>query len=146
MRAAPRPRGEEEGAPPPVDLIEERENGDVVRTLIAEGLVTAAHDVSDGGLLVAIAEMAMASGIGAALEPVPEDTPAHAFWFGEDQARYVVAVADGAAFCRAAQLAGVPALPLGRSGGEALVLPGGETISVARLSAAHEATLPALMA
>ncbi len=60
--------GREEGAPPPVDLIEERENGDVVRALIADGLVTAAHDVSDGGLLVAIAEMAMASGIGATLD------------------------------------------------------------------------------
>ena len=57
--------GREEGAPPPVDLIEERENGDVVRALIGEGLVTAAHDISDGGLLVALAEMAMASGIGA---------------------------------------------------------------------------------
>src|SRR5690242_13157716 len=82
--------GREEGAPPPVDLIEESENGNVVRGLIADGLVTAVHDVSDGGLLVAIAEMAMASGIGATLEPVPEDTPAHAFWFGEDQARYLV--------------------------------------------------------
>ena len=84
--------GREEGAPPPVDLIEERENGDVVRALIGEGLVTAAHDVSDGGLLVALAEMAMASGIGAVLDAAPEDTPPHAFWFGEDQARYLVTV------------------------------------------------------
>ena len=60
--------GREEGAPPPVDLIEERENGDIVRALIGEGLVTAAHDMSDGGLLVALAEMAMASGIGASLD------------------------------------------------------------------------------
>ena len=60
--------GREEGAPPPVDLIEERENGDIVRALIGEGLVTAAHDISDGGLLVALAEMAMASGIGANLD------------------------------------------------------------------------------
>ena len=84
--------GREEGAPPPVDLIEERENGDIVRALIGEGLVTAAHDISDGGLLVALAEMAMASGIGANLDAAPEDTPAHAFWFGEDQARYLVTV------------------------------------------------------
>src|SRR4029079_7872868 len=79
--------GREEGAPPPVDLIEERENGDVVRALIAEGFVTAVHDVSDGGLLVALAEMSMASGIGAVLHAAPDDLPAHAFWFGEDQAR-----------------------------------------------------------
>src|SRR6185503_4963838 len=84
--------GREDGAPPPVDLIEERENGDVVRALIGEGLITAAHDISDGGLLVALAEMAMASGIGADLDAAPEDTPAHAFWFGEDQARYLVTV------------------------------------------------------
>src|SRR4029079_9023725 len=69
--------GREEGAPPPVDLAEEKENGDVVRALIAEGLVTAVHDVSDGGLLVAVAEMAMASGIGARLMAQPSDTEAH---------------------------------------------------------------------
>ena len=84
--------GREEGAPPPVDLIEERENGDFVRALILDGMATAAHDVSDGGLLVALAEMAMASGIGATLDAAPDDIPAHAFWFGEDQARYVVTV------------------------------------------------------
>ncbi len=60
------------GAPPPVDLVEERENGDFVRALIADGRVTAAHDLSDGGLLVALAEMAMASGIGATLDAAPE--------------------------------------------------------------------------
>ena len=80
----------EEGAPPPVDLAAERRNGDFVRALIAEGTATAVHDVSDGGLLVALAEMAMASGIGAELDAAP--LAAHAFWFGEDQARYVVTV------------------------------------------------------
>ena len=69
--------GREEGAPPPVDLAAERRNGDFVRGLIRDGLVTAVHDVSDGGLLVALAEMAMASGIGAVLA-APSDIPAHA--------------------------------------------------------------------
>src|SRR5690242_19094013 len=73
--------GREEGAPPPVDLIEESENGNVVRGLIADGLVTAVHDVSDGGLLVAIAEMAMASGIGAQLLAAPASIVPHAYWF-----------------------------------------------------------------
>ena len=59
--------GREEGAPPPVDLIAERRTGDFVRGLIDEGIVTAVHDISDGGLLVAVAEMALASGIGARL-------------------------------------------------------------------------------
>ena len=68
--------GREEGAPPPVDLVEERENGDFVRALILDGTATAVHDLSDGGLAVALAEMAMASGIGAALSEAPTDIPA----------------------------------------------------------------------
>src|SRR5579871_4360044 len=102
--------GREEGAPPPVDLVEERENGDFVRALIDEGQVNAAHDLSDGGLLIAVAEMAIASGIGATLEAAPSDTPAHAFWFGEDQARYVVTAAAGQvdALLSRARAAGVP--------------------------------------
>jgi phosphoribosylformylglycinamidine synthase len=80
--------GREEGAPPPVDLTEERENGDFVRALILDGTATAVHDLSDGGLLVGLAEMAIASGIGAELSAAPSDIPAHAHWFGEDQARY----------------------------------------------------------
>jgi phosphoribosylformylglycinamidine (FGAM) synthase-like enzyme len=137
--------GREEGAPPPVDLAAERRNGDFVRGRILSGAVRACHDCSDGGLLVAVAEMTMASGTGATLLPGPADCPTHAFWFGEDQARYVLAVTDATGLLEAARLAGVPAARLGRSGGEALVLPDGRSISVAKLRQAHEATLPALM-
>src|SRR6201999_2764470 len=84
--------GREEGAPPPVDLVAEKRNGDVVRGMIHAGAATAVHDVSDGGLLVALAEMAMASGIGARLLPAPAAIVPHAWWFGEDQARYIVTV------------------------------------------------------
>jgi phosphoribosylformylglycinamidine synthase len=135
--------GREDGAPPPVDLAAERRNGDFVRGLILAGQVAACHDVSDGGLLVAVAEMAMASGIGAALEAPPG--PPHGAWFGEDQGRYILAVKDAAPILAAAAAAGVPARRLGRSGGGDLVLGPGSAISVARLRAAHEATLPALM-
>jgi phosphoribosylformylglycinamidine (FGAM) synthase-like enzyme len=138
--------GREEGAPPPVDLAAERRNGDFVRAQILSGAVRACHDCSDGGLLVAVAEMAMASGTGATLLPAPGGVPEHAFWFGEDQARYVLALTDAAPLLEAARAAGVPASRLGRSGGEALVLAGGRSISVASLRDAHEATLPALMA
>ena len=137
--------GREEGAPPPVDLAAERRNGDFVRARILAGEVRACHDISDGGLLVAVAEMAMASGTGATLAAPPADLPPHAFWFGEDQGRYVLAVTEAAPLLDAARAAGVPALRLGRSGGRDLVLPGGESISVAALAEAHEATLPALM-
>jgi len=138
--------GREEGAPPPVDLAAERRNGDFVRTRIQAGEARACHDCSDGGLLVAVAEMAMAGGCGATLTAAPAGVAPHAFWFGEDQARYVLAVADGAALVAAALAAGVPAQRLGRSGGGDLVLPGGQAVSVADLSRAHEATLPRLMA
>lgn len=137
--------GREEGAPPPVDLVAERRHGDFVRAEILTGRVRACHDVSDGGLLVAVAEMGMETGVGATLAEVPEGIPAHAFWFGEDQGRYVLAVADGARLLHDARAAGVPARMLGRSGGEALVLAGGLSISVAQLRAVSERTLPALM-
>ncbi|RXQ86808.1 phosphoribosylformylglycinamidine synthase II, partial [Ancylomarina salipaludis] len=97
------------------------------------------------GLLVAVAEMAMASGTGAVLLASPERVPAHGWWFGEDQARYVVAVADGAAFLARAAAAGVPARHLGRTGGQELTLAGVFSISVERLRAANAAWLPGLM-
>ncbi len=135
----------EEGAPPPVDLAAERRNGDFVRARILEGSVAACHDLADGGLLVAVAEMAMGNGTGATLSAPPAGIAPHGWWFGEDQARYVLAVTDGAALVAAASAAGVPAMVIGRSGGGDLVLAGGSSISVASLQAAHEATLPALM-
>lgn len=137
--------GREEGAPPPVDLAAERRAGDFVRARILDGTIKACHDVSDGGLLVAVAEMAMGKGVGVTLEPAPETIPAHAFWFGEDQGRYLVAVESADDLKIAAAGAGVPAFRLGRTGGGALALDGEGSISVNELRAAHEATLPALM-
>ncbi len=133
--------GREDGAPPPVDLLAERRNGDFVRGRILAGTVAACHDCADGGLLVTVAEMAMASGVGAKLEGQDDK----GFWFGEDQGRYVLAVRDAPALLAAAAAAGVPARQIGVSGGGDLALPNGEAISVAELSAAHEATLPNLM-
>lgn len=140
--------GREEGAPPPVDLIEERENGDLVRGLITDGVVTAVHDVSDGGLLVALAEMAMASGIGATLTAGPDDTPAHAYWFGEDQARYIVTVpaASASQVIERARDAGVLAERIGVTGGDALGLPGERPLAVADLNRRFEGWLPGYMA
>jgi phosphoribosylformylglycinamidine synthase len=137
--------GREDGAPPPVDLAAEKANGDFVRTHILNGTIRACHDVSDGGILVALAEMAMASGIGARLWTHPRDIPGHAFWFGEDQARYLVAVPDHAGFTRIAEAAGIPAVRLGTSGGQDLTLPDGGTISIAALREAHDRFFPAWM-
>jgi phosphoribosylformylglycinamidine synthase subunit PurL len=137
--------GREDGAPPPLDLAAERNNGDFVRTHILNRTIRACHDVSDGGILVAVAEMAMASGIGARLSTHPRDIPGHAFWFGEDQGRYIVAVPDHAVFTRVAESAGIQAVRLGTSGGQDLTLPDGGTISIAALRAAHERFFPSLM-
>jgi phosphoribosylformylglycinamidine synthase len=140
--------GREEGAPPPVDLIEEKENGDFVRSLILDGAVTAAHDLSDGGLLVALAEMAMASGLGARLDAAPEDVAAHAYWFGEDQARYLVTVpaAQADALLAKARDASVLATQIGTIGGDALAIAGERAVAVAKLRDAFESWLPAYMA
>ncbi len=137
--------GREEGAPPPVDLAAERRHGEFVRALIRDGLVTAAHDLSDGGLLVALAEMAIASRIGAVLE-APPGVPPHAFWFGEDQARYVVTAQDAEAVVQLATVAGVPLLRLGATGGRALVIADERPLRVGDLVSRFEDWLPAYMA
>jgi phosphoribosylformylglycinamidine synthase II len=108
--------GREEGPPPAVDLKLELYNGETVRQLIGDGDVSAVHDVSDGGLLVALAEMAMASGLGVALEVELDAAQA----FGEDQSRYVVTtpadvVLEGATrlgLVGGASVAGVPVATL----------------------------------
>jgi phosphoribosylformylglycinamidine synthase subunit PurL len=137
--------GREEGPPPPVDLAAERRNGDFVRAEIHAGHAAACHDLSDGGLLVAIAEMAMAGGRGVALDPPPADLPRHAYLFGEDQARYLIETGEPDAVLAAARAIGVPARAIGVVGGPALTLSGAGAISVNALKAANEAWLPGYM-
>jgi len=112
--------------------------------------VTAVHDVSDGGLLVALAEMAMASGIGAQLEFAWSDVMApHAYWFGEDQGRYVVTASSRHAIAKLGQRArdlGVSFGYLGMTGGDTLTIPGERPILVSTLRQCFEAWLPAYMA
>jgi phosphoribosylformylglycinamidine synthase len=137
--------GREDGAPPAVDLADEKRNGDFVRGLIRTGTVPACHDVSDGGLAVTLAEMCMAAGLGATVSTGPG--PRHAVLFGEDQARYVVGVAAGEAEAveTAAKAAGVPVRRLGSVGGDRLVLDGA-SVAVSDLTVAHESWFPDYMA
>jgi phosphoribosylformylglycinamidine synthase len=140
--------GREEGAPPPVDLVAERAHGDFVRALILARRVVAAHDLSDGGLAVALAEMALAGGVGATIEP-PEGAIPHAWLFGEDQARYLLAAEtdEAEAIIRAANVAGVPGRRIGTTGGDRLALGLGEApVPLEALRAAHEGWLPGYMA
>ena len=138
--------GREEGAPPPVDLDAERRAGELVRALGAEGLLSAAHDLGDGGLGLAAAEMALAGGVGVVLASDP-GMAMHKWFFGEDQARYLLAVAadDEEAVLDRAEEAGVPARTVGRAGGDRIVL-GDRALPLADARAAHEGALPALMA
>jgi phosphoribosylformylglycinamidine synthase len=137
--------GREEGAPPPVDLAVERRNGDFVRGLITSGAVSTVHDLSDGGLALAAAEMALASGVGMTLAATSA-AHAHPFLFGEDQARYLLAVADPAPILAAAASAGVPAAVVGQAGGQAFSSGGLFSIPLAELRAANEGWMPAFMA
>ena len=111
--------GREAGAPPPVDLQAEAANSAAVRGWIAQGAVTAVHDISDGGLLVALAEMALAGGVGCQLDS--DLTTAEAF--GEDQSRYIVTVPAGAELDGATHIGSV----------------GGSTVAGVELSALREA-------
>jgi phosphoribosylformylglycinamidine synthase subunit PurL len=129
--------GREEGAPPPVNLVCERRNGDFVRHRIAAGGIHACHDVSDGGLLVALAEMALAGDTGFALDDAPPGVSPAGYWFGEDQGRYILAAEDATGVLAAARAANIPATLLGRSGGNELTLPGGLSISLAAVREAH---------
>jgi phosphoribosylformylglycinamidine synthase len=138
--------GLEAGAPPPVDLDAERRNGDFVRAQILEGKVAACHDLSDGGLAVALAEMAMGSGLGAAIDILPEGIARDAAWFGEDQGRYLLETADPETVLAAARAAGVPVQRIGTVEGAALSGPGLAAIPVAELRRVNRAWLPSYMA
>jgi phosphoribosylformylglycinamidine synthase II len=140
--------GENGGPPPEVDLFAERRNGDFVRSAIRNGQITACHDISSGGLALALAEMAMASDKGLNVTLGECRGQPHALLFGEDQARYVITVpVDLAEFvCINAEDAGVPFRRLGQVGGDALVVDQLLTLSVQQLRDAHEAWFPAFMA
>ncbi len=137
--------GREAGAPPPTDLGVERRNGDFVRGLIRSGQVSVCHDLSDGGLVCASAEMALASGVGVSLR-APSAAHAHPYLFGEDQGRYLLATADPDSVIGAALGADVQVTLAGEAGGDALTSGDLFSIPLAVLRSAHEGWLPAYMA
>jgi phosphoribosylformylglycinamidine synthase len=141
--------GAKAGPPPRVDLAAEKQTGDFVRAAIRAGAITACHDVSDGGIAVTVAEMALASGIGAMLDQPLIGTAAQSY-FAEDQGLYVVTVRDVALveFLSKAEALGVEVARLGRTvAGRIIVeLPESDhAISLADLKAAHEGFFPKLM-
>ncbi|MGN6277976.1 MAG: phosphoribosylformylglycinamidine synthase subunit PurL [Sphingomonas sp.] len=141
--------GREDGPPPPVDLAAERKAGDFVRGQIAAGALTAVHDVSDGGIAVALAEMALAGNIGMLVQPAGPGPTAKQF-FAEDQGLYIATIDDGALmdFLAGADAAGVEVEPLGRTIAKRIVFEladGDFCVTLDALRAAHEGFFPALM-
>lgn len=138
--------GLEAGTPPPVDLAQERQNGDFVRSLIKDGTVSACHDLSGGGLLVALAGMALAGNTGCQVS-LPEGLSANpASLFGEDQARYLLTTSDPNAILSRAKNANVSSVALGTTGGTTLTVGGLPPISLEAMRDAHEGWLPNYMA
>jgi phosphoribosylformylglycinamidine synthase subunit PurL len=138
--------GRSDGPAPHVDLAHEKKAGLFVRALIRDGIATAVHDCSDGGLAVALAEMAMASGIGASVNEL-KNNPSQATFFGEDQGRYVVTIKRGALedVHERADKAGVFAPWIGTTGGKQLKLGDARPITVSELKEAHESWFPGYM-
>ena len=139
--------GREDGPPPPVDLAAERAHGDFVRTLIADGLVTAVHDLSDGGLLVALAEMALAGDLGCAVDRLLlAGGDLHALFFGEGQARYLFTTDNSDPIVRAAAKSRIPHAFVGSVTAESrIVIPGVADVALADIRRGHEGFFPGLM-
>ena len=133
--------GREDGAPPPVDLKLERKTGDFVRDLITKGDLTCVHDLSDGGLIGAAADIALASDVGVELDATSA-THAHVFLFGEDQARYLVAVSDPTEVIAKAQAAGLHASVVGRAKGRDFRSGELFTLPLDHLREMHESWMP----
>src|SRR5436190_5052750 len=131
------------GRPPAPDLDAERRLAALLAAAAADGLLSAAHDLSDGGLAVALAESCLRGGTGCTVR-LPED-PFTAL-FSESAARAVVAVRPGSetAFSQLAEAHGVPAAAIGSTGGDSLTVDGCFAIPLAELAAVHTQTLPAL--
>jgi phosphoribosylformylglycinamidine synthase len=143
-------RGHKAGSPPALDLGAHRAVCDLVRDLVADGLVLGVHDTADGGLAVALAEMVAASGVGATVRA--PDGADHRWLFGESPSRFVLSVDPAAVgeLHRRHTAAGVPAGIVGEAGGDRLAiagLAGGADVDlpVADVTTAWRGALPSLL-
>ncbi len=136
-----------DGTPPKVDLAHEKKVGDLVRILIRDGVATAVHDLSSGGLALGLAEMAMASGIGATVNQLDGGDPIPQF-FGEDQGRYLVTMSRDNLerfYEEVYPYAGVFAPWIGVTGGTSLKLGEARPVEITELKTAYESWFPNYM-
>jgi phosphoribosylformylglycinamidine synthase II len=138
--------GRSDGAPPPINLCTERKNGEFVRAEILSNTINACHDLSDGGLLVALTEMALAGNTGAAVNAPDITIPFHAWGFGEDQARYLVTTSNASELIFRAKKTGVLAQIIGKTGGNKLQIDGIGSLRIAEIRRVHEQWMPTYMA
>jgi len=137
--------GRDGGAPPSVDLEAEAKNGQLVREAIAKGIASSAQDISDGGLLIAMAEMVMAGQCGAKITP-PDSGSLHGWAFGEDQARYILAVRDAGEFAALCADHQIEAVRIGETISKTELTVGAlPPISKEVMVAWHTSPIPALM-
>ncbi|MBN7805043.1 phosphoribosylformylglycinamidine synthase subunit PurL [Agrobacterium rosae] len=138
--------GRTDGPAPHVDLAHEKKTGDFVRAIITDGLTSAVHDCSSGGLALAVAEMAMASDIGATVDAVEGYNPVLTF-YGEDQGRYVLTVSQANLETVAARAAAkdVSLVAIGKTGGSSVKLGTARSVEINELRSAHESWFPQFM-
>ena len=135
-----------DGPAPHVDLAHEKKTGNFVRAIITDGLTSAVHDCSSGGLALAVAEMAMASDIGATVDAAEGHHPVRTF-YGEDQGRYVFTVAQANLETVSARAAaeGVSLVVIGKTGGSTVKLGNARAVAINELRSAHESWFPQFM-
>ncbi|MFI1970120.1 phosphoribosylformylglycinamidine synthase subunit PurL [Streptomyces cinnamoneus] len=134
------------GLPPAVDLDREKLLAEILIAASRDGMVDAAHDLSDGGLIQALVESCLRGGKGARIV-VPDGTDPFVFLFSESAGRAVVAVprSEELRFTDMCGARGLPATRIGVVDGEALDVQGQFAIPLTELRTAHEATIPSLV-
>ena len=129
------------GAPPPVDLNSELKTGKFILDCYHNDLINAAHDISDGGMLVALTEMMLAGNNGAEIIH-PKEADPHCWFFGENQSSYIIATTKLKEIIKRSENANIPFSYLGRSSStQELKISNGDIISLKELQNIYETGL-----
>jgi phosphoribosylformylglycinamidine (FGAM) synthase-like enzyme len=139
-------QGFKAGSLPRLDLDAHRQVCDTVRSLVADGRLAGVHDVGDGGVGVALAEMAIAGGVGCTVD-APSPDADHHWLFSEAPGRFVIAVDDASLgeVERRCREAGVAVTPLGKAGGERLTITGLVDVPLSQAHTTWKNRLPAAL-